>query len=260
MDISSTKTLLELQALQNLNTTDSSSSSTLSSSNTTLFSELLSDLLNGQALGTSSSLEGLGDVNSLQQVLHSLQGDSTTSASTTNYISSFLLNNRTDERSLQNLINQANEQTTGISLEQYVKDYTGKASYENLLAGAEKYSSEIAKAAETYNLPEKLIAAVMKQESNFNVSAVSSAGASGLMQLMPSTARYLGVTDRSDPAQNIMGGAKYLRQMLDQFDNNIETALAAYNAGPGNVKKYDGIPPFNETQSYVKKVLNYFNT
>ncbi|MCH7320704.1 transglycosylase SLT domain-containing protein [Solibacillus sp. MA9] len=259
MDISSMKTLLELQALQNLNTTDSSNSSTLSSSNTTLFSELLSNLLNGQGLGTSSSLDGLGDVSSLQQVLNSLQGDSTTSASTNNYISSFLLNNDAGGSSLQNLINQANEQTTGTSIEQYVKDYTGKSSYENLLAGAEKYSSEIAKAAETYNLPEKLIAAVMKQESNFNASAVSSSGASGLMQLMPSTARYLGVTNSSDPEQNIMGGAKYLRQMLDQFDNNIETALAAYNAGPGNVKKYDGIPPFNETQNYVKKVLNYLN-
>ena len=80
------------------------------------------------------------------------------------------------------------------------------------------------------------------------------------MQLMPATAKYLGVEDRFDPEQNIMGGAKYLRQMLDQFDNNIETALAAYNAGPGNVKKYGGIPPFKETQNYVKKVTNYLKT
>ena len=99
----------------------------------------------------------------------------------------------------------------------------------------------------------------MKQESNFNASAVSSAGASGLMQLMPTTARYLGVNDTLDPEQSIMGGAKYLRQMLDQFDNNVETALAAYNAGPGNVKKYDGIPPFKETQKYVKNIINYYN-
>ena len=260
MDISSMKTLLELQALQNLNTTDRSSSSTLSSSNSTLFSELLSDLLNDQGLGTSSSLNELGDVSSLQQLLDSFQGESTTTtANASNYIASFLLNNNANITSLQNGLSSARSETTSTTLQQYTKDYTGKMAYDNLLAGAEKYSAEIAKAAETYNVPEKLIAAVMKQESNFNSSVVSSAGASGLMQLMPATARYLGVEDRFDPEQNIMGGAKYLRQMLDKFDNNIETALAAYNAGPGNVQKYGGIPPFNETQNYVKKVLNYFN-
>lgn len=257
MDISSMKTLLELQALQNLSTSDSSSS-TMSSSNSTLFSELLGDLLNGQGLGTSSSLNELGDVSSLQQLMNSLQGDaSATSANATTYISSFLFNN--SGQVAPNAISSMTGQTTNKTLDDYTKDYTGKTSYENILAGAEKYSSEIKKAAQTYDVPEKLIAAVMKQESNFNSSVVSSAGASGLMQLMPTTARYLGVEDRFDPQQNIMGGAKYLRQMLDKFDNNIETALAAYNAGPGNVNKYGGIPPFTETQNYVKNVLNYFN-
>lgn len=259
MDISSIKTLLELQALQNLNMSDSSSSNTLSSSNSTLFSELLGDLLNDQGL-PSNSLNGLGDVNSLQQLMSSLQGDSSaTPANASSYISSFLLANSAQIAPLQTVIKSATEQTTDKSLDNYTKDYTGKTSYENLLAGAEKYSAEIAKAAQTYDVPEKLIAAVMKQESNFKSSVVSSAGASGLMQLMPATASYLGVEDRFNPEQNIMGGAKYLRQMLDKFDNNIETALAAYNAGPGNVKKYGGIPPFKETQNYVKKVLNYFN-
>lgn len=258
MDISSMKTLLELQALQNLNTSDSTSSSTLSSSNSTLFNDLLNDLLNDQGLGTSSSVETFGDVNSLQQLVNSLQGDSAASTTASQYISTFLLNNSVDGSSWQNLISQANEQTASPSIEQYVTDYTSKTAFENLLAGAEKFSAEITKAANAYQLPEKLIAAVMKQESNFNPSAISSAGATGLMQLMPATARYLGVSNSADPEQNIMGGAKYLRQMLDQFDNNLETALAAYNAGPGNVKKYDGIPPFKETQNYVKKVLNYY--
>jgi soluble lytic murein transglycosylase-like protein len=251
MDITSMKTLLELQAMQNLSTSNDTNSSTLSS-NSTQFSELINELLNEQMLGSSDSLNGLGDVSSL---LESLQATTGTNPGASSYIASFLLNSNSNYIPTSNSI----DSTSSSSLEQYTKDYTGKESYENFLVGAEQYSAEIAKAAKTYNVPEKLIASVMKQESNFNASAVSSAGASGLMQLMPSTARFLGVNDTLDPEQSIMGGAKYLRQMLDQFDNNVETALAAYNAGPGNVKKYGGIPPFKETQNYVKNILNYLN-
>ena len=112
-------------------------------------------------------------------------------------------------------------------------------------------------AAQKHNVPVNLLKAVAKAESDFRPNATSSCGAMGIMQLMPATAKSLGVTDAYDPEQNIMGGAKYLSQMLTQFGGNVEFALAAYNAGPGAVAKYDGIPPYNETQNYVKKVMEY---
>ena len=100
------------------------------------------------------------------------------------------------------------------------------------------------KASETYNVPVALLKAMAKQESNFDPNATSSSGAQGVMQLMPATAASLGVTNAYDPEQNIMGGAKYISQLLDKYDGDTTLALAAYNAGMGNVAKYGGVPPF----------------
>ena len=115
----------------------------------------------------------------------------------------------------------------------------------------------VQKAAAKYNLRPGLIKAVIRAESNFQVRAVSHAGAKGLMQLMPATAGELGVTDIFDIEQNIDGGAKYLRRMLDRFDGNVRKALAAYNAGPGTVVKYNGQVPYPETRQYVQRVLRF---
>lgn len=110
-------------------------------------------------------------------------------------------------------------------------------------------------ASQRYGVPENLLKAVAKVESNFNADAVSRCGATGIMQLMPSTAKSLGVTDLKDPEQNIMGGAKELSQLLKRYNGDVKLTLAGYNAGIGNVAKYGGVPPFAETQAYVKKVL-----
>jgi soluble lytic murein transglycosylase-like protein len=116
---------------------------------------------------------------------------------------------------------------------------------------------KVLKAAEKYNLPPELIKAVIRAESNFEVQAVSSAGAQGLMQLMPTTAKELGVNNPFDIEQNIDGGAKYLRMMLDRFGGSLRKALAAYNAGPGTVSKYAGRVPYPETRQYVQRVLRF---
>ena len=116
----------------------------------------------------------------------------------------------------------------------------------------------IAEAAELYGLSKALIKAVIKAESDFDPQAVSKRGALGLMQIMPHNLKPLEVRDPFNPRQNIMGGTRYLSQMIERFDKNLHLALAAYNAGPGAVEQYNTIPPFPETQSYVQKVMNYF--
>lgn len=121
-----------------------------------------------------------------------------------------------------------------------------------------RYDRFIQGAAERYQLPEALLRAVIHTESNYHATAVSSAGAMGLMQLMPKTATTLGVHEPFDPQQNIFGGARYLRLLANRYEGDMVLVLAAYNAGAGNVEKYGGVPPFEETRAYVRAVLRRF--
>lgn len=118
----------------------------------------------------------------------------------------------------------------------------------------------ISKVSKKYGVDEKLVQAVVRQESGFNFKARSHCGAMGLMQLMPATAKGLGVKDAYNPVQNVEGGVKHLKGLLARYNGNLVLALAAYNAGGGNVDKYGGVPPFKETQNYVKNILaNYLS-
>ncbi|MGM0844325.1 MAG: lytic transglycosylase domain-containing protein [Bacillota bacterium] len=216
MNVQVLKTMIELQALQGLNSKPSQS---VTENGNSLFQQMLTETLENQA--NQPQLSKLGSVSQMIPMLSNV--NSLVSKSAASYINSApsVSGTKATDSSIQQIIN---------------------------------------KAAQKYNIPTKLISSVISQESNFNPDAVSHAGASGLMQLMPATARGLGVTDIFDPEQNVFAGTKYLRQMMDKYNGNLEMALAAYNAGPGNVDKYDGIPPFKETMQYVQKVSQkYFS-
>ena len=145
--------------------------------------------------------------------------------------------------------------TTRVNASLYTAQAGGAATK---LSPRQKIQEIISRVSKKHGVDEKLVNALVKQESGFNPNAKSKVGAMGLMQLMPSTARGLGVTDPMNPEQNVEGGVKYLKSMLNKYNGNVILALAAYNAGPGAVDKYDGVPPYKETQNYVRSILSNY--
>ncbi len=139
-----------------------------------------------------------------------------------------------------------------------ISGLTTAGTHKFLLPSDDSYSDYINAAANKHGVDPFLIKSVIKVESDFDPDVMSSKGAQGLMQLMPATAKVVGCSDPFNAKQNIFGGSNYLRMMLKRFNGNVDYALAAYNAGPGNVEKYNGIPPFRETKNYVRKVKHYY--
>lgn len=150
--------------------------------------------------------------------------------------------------------------TTNRTTANTKKTSSKESSFQSYLGESEQLDAIFQKASKKYGVDVNLLKAIAKAESNFNPNCTSHCGAMGIMQLMPGTAKGLGVKDAYDPEQNIMGGAKLISNLLDKYDGSLSLALAGYNAGTGNVKKYGGVPPFKETQNYIKKVNEYLKT
>lgn len=152
------------------------------------------------------------------------------------------------------------EANIALAKEQYLNadKYDDDLSRRIILHADRLFDPIIFQAANRYNVEPALVKAVIMAESGYNSKAVSNKGARGLMQLMPATAEMMGVEDYHHPEDNINAGVKYLRYLLDQFAGNMELAIAAYNAGYGRVREYQGVPPYKETRNYIKKVFEYY--
>lgn len=259
--ISQLASLMELEALQSLSP---GSNAAQTANSTSLFQEMLSSFLeeakkNETAAGASgkdesgalsalaatlnpafNSLSSLTGGNSVLTTLPASQGLSTLSGKETSAAAQ-AGTNAALSASAQNSASESTQTTAASGIGEIPA----------------KISQAIQQASEKYGVPEKLIQAVIKQESGYRPDAVSAAGAAGLMQLMPETAASLGVSNVLDPEQNVDAGTKYLKSLLGKYDHNVQLALAAYNAGPGNVDRYGGIPPFKETQKYVSSIMNH---
>lgn len=150
------------------------------------------------------------------------------------------------------------KQTPQVSLQNALTEATAVQANVQQPTSKSQILNVVSQISKKHGVDEKLVQALIKQESGFNPKAKSKSGAMGLMQLMPATAKNLGVKDPYNTVQNVEGGVKYLKSMLNKYNGNVILALAAYNAGPGAVDKYSGVPPYKETQNYVRNILaNY---
>lgn len=208
------------------------------------------------AIGSQGNV--LADINSVRQRIEEIQEQFN--------IKHFAPTNMTFSQALDKQMQPStenavqNQQTSSHKEAQPFLQSIGKnsssVSAQNLPTGS--IGDMIQSAAAKYGINPKLLSAIAETESNYQPDAVSSAGAIGVMQLMPETAAGLGVTNPYDARQNIDGGAKYLKELLDDFGGNVREAVAAYNAGPQAVKNYQGVPPYPETQNYVSHVLDLY--